>query len=242
MKRLIAGSVLAVVASFAPMVQLSPTLSVAAAPACGTGTLSEAELDAAFADPGLGRTDRQQGFGGGDYQHAYPLPDGRVLWMFQDLHFSNSNTLGATNAVHNGALIQEGSCWTIQGSQGRDFIGDALTQDSVRWFWPLDGEVGSDGRLRIFMAEMVNPNGTGAALGAAPVATWLATLDALTLSVLSFEPAPGNAPRDLFGWSVVSTDQYSYLYSHCYRQFINDLPGTGQFDAACMPHKPVVSI
>ena len=235
MKRLVVGSVVAVLASIAPMVQLSLAPRVAAAAACGTGTLGEAELDAAFANPGLGATDGHEGFGGGDYQHAYPLPDGRVLWMFQDLHFSNTNTLGATNAVHNGALIQDGSCWTIQGSQGRDFIGDALTRDSVDWFWPLDGEVGSDGLLRIFMVEMYNPNGNGAALGAAPIATWLATLDARTLEVLSFDPAPDSS-RDLYGWSVVSTDKYTYLYSHCYRQFINDLPNVGQFDAGCMQH------
>jgi hypothetical protein len=58
---------------------------------------------------------------------ADPLPDGRVLWSFQDLHFSNDNTLGATDAAHNAGLVQSGDCFTILGGRGRDFVSDALT-------------------------------------------------------------------------------------------------------------------
>ena len=217
-----------------------------AAPGCGRGTLDEAQLDAAFAVPGLGATGTTQGFGGGDYPHAYPLPDGRVLWMFQDLHFSNDENLRndnsvdlangtATNAVHNGAIVQQGTCFTVQGSRGRDFIGDAETQDSRTWFWPLDGEIGYDGNLWIFMVEMHNPNGTGATYPAAPVRTWLAILDPVTLEQRYFAPATDSSSR-LYGWSVVSTDQYSYLYSHCYRQYASPVNAIGQFDASCMPH------
>ena len=191
--------------------------------------LNEAQLDSVFANPGVGATARQEGFGGGDYPHAYPLPDGRVLWLFQDLHFSNDNVLGTTNAVHNGALVQEGNCWFIQGSMGRDFIGDLLTQDSRTWFWPMDGEIGYDGNLWIFMAEMRNPAGNGATQGALPARTWLAIVDPVSLRQLYFEPAT-NDSANLFGWSVVSTDQYSYLYSQCYRQFLNAPTGPSQFD------------
>ena len=205
-----------------------------ATPGCGTGALNEAQLDAVFANPGVGATLQQEGFGGGDYQRAYPLPDGRILWLFQDLHFSNDNVLGTTNAVHNGALVQEGNCWFIQGAQGRDFIGDLLTLDSRDWFWPLDGEIGFDGNLWIFMAEMRNPNGTGAVQGAVPVRTWLAIVDPVTLKQLYFEPATDDSTR-LFGWSVVSTDQFSYLYSQCYRQFVNAPTSAAQFDSSCTP-------
>lgn len=234
--RLVPAALLLIALVTSSLVVVSPHVPTAAAVnVCGGGTWGESRLDAAFASPGLGATGAQEGLGGGDYPHAYPLPDGRVLWMFQDMHFSNDEVLGATEAVHNGALIQDGACWTVQGSRGRDFIGDALTRDSERWFWPLDGEVGADGLLRIFMVEMRNPSGTGAGPGAAPVSTWLATLDATTLQELSFEPAPGDSSARLYGWSVVSTDRYSYLYSHCYRQFVNAPTGPSQFDAACMP-------
>jgi hypothetical protein len=186
-----------------------------------------------FAEQGLGQTARQEGFGGGDYQHAYPLPDGRVLWLFQDLQFSNDNQLTATNnAAHNAGLIESGDCFTILGGQGRDVIGDSYTIDSRDWFWPLDGEIGADGILWIFMVEMANPNGTGATLGAAPQRTWLAAIDPVTLAVRSFEPAPDSSTA-LYGWSIVTNGGYSYLYGNCFRQFINDVAGPGQFDTAC---------
>ena len=206
--------------------------------ACVRGLkLDAAQLNAAFARPGLGATDGFDGFGGGDYQHAYPLPDGRVLWLFQDTYFSNDDDLNnpPSNAAHNAALVQDGTCWTSLGRQGLDFVGDAQTIDSGRWFWPLDGEIGFDGKLWIFFAEMVNPTGTGANPGALPVRNWLAILDPNTLEQLYFAPAPASSPL-LYGWSVVSDDQYSYLYGHCYRQFLHPVAGTGQFDANCMPY------
>lgn len=213
-----------------------------AAPGCGRGGLSEAQLDAAFATAGLGATGTTQGFGGGDYPRAYPLPDGRIVWMFQDLHFSNDDDLlndvpdgSPTNAAHNAGLVQQGSCFTILGGRGLDLIGNEQTVDSTTWFWPMDGEIGIDGNLWIFMVEMNNPSGGGASHGAVPVRTWIAILHRTTLRQLYFEPAPDSSNR-LFGWSVVSSDRWSYLYSHCYRQFANQVDGVGQFDAACMPH------
>ena len=211
-----------------------------ASAACAAGsTLDATQLNAAFANPGLGAVGGAEGFGGGDYQHAYPLPDGRVLWLFQDMYFSNDNNLNSppNNAAHNAGLIQEGSCFTVLGSQGRDVIGDIETIDGRRWFWPLDGEIGFDGNLWIFMAEMSNASGNGAATGALPVRTWLAILDPVTLHQLYFAPAPdAGASKALYGWSVVSNDQWSYLYGHCYRQFVNDVNGPGQFDSTCMPN------
>jgi hypothetical protein len=211
-----------------------------ASAACTAGaTLDAAQLNAAFAAPGLGATGSAEGLGGGDYQHAYPLPDGRVLWLFQDMYFSNDNNLNSppNNAAHNAGLIQQGSCFTVLGSQGRDVIGDIETIDSRRWFWPLDGEIGFDGNLWIFMAEMSNSSGNGAATGALPVRTWLAILDPVTLRQLYFAPAPDSgASKALYGWSIVSNDRWSYLYGNCYRQFANDVNGPGQFDSTCMPN------
>jgi hypothetical protein len=217
-----------------------------ASASCAAGTqLGAADLNSAFSKPGLGASGGAQGFGGGDYQHAYPLPNGRVLWLFQDLYFSDDNDLNEppNNAAHNSGLIEQGSCFTILGTQGRDFIGDAQTIDSERWFWPLDGEIGFDGNLWIFMAEMYNPAGTGASLGALPVKTWLAIIDPDTLQQVYFQPAAdAGASPALYGWSITSDDHYSYLYGHCYRQFVHDVNGPGQFDASCMPNSYVARV
>ena len=213
---------------------VAPAAEVAvAAPDCTPGKLDAAQLNAIFASPGVGGS---QGYAGGDYPHAYPLPDGRVLWLFQDVFYSGDNDLrdSLTAAAHNGGVVQSGSCFTTIGGPGHNAIGNEGTQPLSRWFWALDGEIGYDGMLWIFLAEMRNPNGTGAGLGTAPSGTFLARIDPATLEVLSVAPAP-DASASLYGWSVVSTDRYSYLYGHCYRQYVHDVNGPGQFDSTCMP-------
>jgi hypothetical protein len=233
----VVGVVAALVLSFVGAGPTQP--QVAAAPGCAA-SLDAGDLNAVFAQPGVGATAGAEGYGGGDYPHAFPLPDGRVLWMFQDMYFGNTNRLAATNAVHNGAIVQDGACWTIQGSQGRDFIGDALTDDSRRWFWPLDAEVGSDGNLWVFMAEMENPNGNGAALGVRPVRTWRAVLDPSTLAQIDFGPARNDSAQ-LYGQSIVSTDAWTYLYGNCYRQFVGAPVGPSEFDP-CMRNSYVARV
>lgn len=214
--------------------------SAAATAACDPGrpaNLGETELDALFAGPGLGATAGLEGYGGGDYPHAYPLGGNRVLWLFQDLHYSNDDNLASppNYAAHNAGLLQEGDCFTILGGRGRDLIGDAQTADSRRWFWPLDGELDADGQLTIFMAEMANPQGTGAGPGTLPVRTWMAILDPVTLTQRYFAPVEPHDAR-LFGWSVVTAGEWSYLYAHCNRQWLNGSVGVDGFDPSCSPH------
>lgn len=208
--------------------------------ACDPGraaNLGEGDLDARFAGAGLGATPALEGYGGGDYPHAYVLGGNRVLWLFQDLHYSNDENLAspANYAAHNAGLLQAGDCFTILGGRGRDLIGDAQTADSRRWFWPLDGELNADGQLTVFMAEMANPRGTGAGPGTLPVRTWMAILDPVTLEQLYFAPVEPHDGR-LFGWSVVTAGEWSYLYAHCNRQWLNDSVGVDGFDPSCSPH------
>ena len=212
--------------------------SLPAAAACGSSSLTAAQLNGVFANPGTGAGGGVAGYGGGDYQRVYALPDGRNLWLFQDMFFSNDNDLrdSMTMAAHNAGLVQSGNCWSIVGGpKMNNYIGKAQTTPLFHWFWPMDGEIGADGALWVFMAEMRNPSGQGATWGAAPVGTWVARIDPASLAVLSFNPAPSNTTR-LYGWSVTSDATHSYLYGHCYRQFTNQVSSVGQFDSKCMPH------
>lgn len=165
------------------------------------------------------------GFSGADYPHAYPLPDGRVLWLFQDVFVGVGQTLDEARFAHHGGVVQDGSCLTpLPGSTGADphsWLAPEREVPGRHWFWPLDGELGADGALWVFFAEMHNPNGTGAAMGALPVGTWTARVDPYTLQVLSFVPATDRSVA-LHGWSIASDDRFSYLFGHCYRQFVPD--------------------
>ncbi len=232
--------------SAAVIVSLLAPVGTVSADGCDGSKLDAGQLNQIFANPDVGGANgggSGAGYAGGDYPHAYPLPDGRVLWLFQDIFYSADDDVrdSLTSAAHNGGLVQDGSCFTPFGSPGHNAIGQGATTPMARWFWPLDGEIGYDGALWIFMAEMQNPLRTGAGPGTVPAHTWLARLDPATLQVLSFAPAPDNS-ADLFGWSVVSDDHYSYLYGHCYRQYINDVIGPGQFDASCMPNSELARV
>ena len=236
MRRTSIRSLLAATAALVGCTFIASTPAPTAAATC-TANLSAAQLNTVFASPGVGRTATTTGYGGGDYQHVYDLGGGRRLWLFQDVFFSNDNDLrdSMQDAAHNAGLLQRGNCWsTVGAGHMRNFIGSAQTTPLRHWFWPMDGERGADGKLWIFMAEMANPNGTGATWGAAPVGTWVARIDPLTLKVLSFTKARVGGTR-LYGWSVVSDSKWSYLYGHCYRQYIHQVSGVSQFDATCMP-------
>ncbi len=151
---------MAVLVALGSLVVLQGRDTPSAQAACAAGNLTARQLNTVFAQPGIGRTATARGFGGGDYEHVYELPGGRKLWLFQDMFFSNDNDLRdtMTYAAHNAGLVQTGRCWTLVGGpQMRNFIGSSLTTPLYHWFWPMDGEIGADGALWIFMAEMSNP-------------------------------------------------------------------------------------
>ena len=160
------------------------------------------------------------GLAGADYPHAYALPDGRTLWLFQDAFIGADDQLGDDRFAHNAAVVQSGNCFELlptSGGNGTSWIGSWVERGLRQWFWPLDAEVGADGYLWLFLAEVHNPNGSGAAAGAEPVATWRARYRLPDLELVDLEPA-ADASRSLFGYSIVSDDDWTYLFGHCYRQ------------------------
>ena len=207
----------------------------AAAATCATSTTA-AGLDDFF------RADDAAGLAGADYPHAYALPDGRTLWLFQDAFVGADDQLGDDRFAHNAALVQTGDCFELlptSGGSGTSWIGSWVESELEQWFWPLDAEVGADGHLWLFLAEVRNPNGSGAAIGAEPVATWRARYRLPDLELVDLEPA-ADASSALFGYSIVSDDDWTYLYGHCYKQYV---PETGAgFDPSCSPYAYVARV
>ena len=174
------------------------------------------------------------GIVGADYQRATELPDGRVFWTFQDGAIRTAP--GRIDIVHNIAAIQDGPCFTFLYGGSRaaplPYLFAGSTDPYRRWFWPLGSEVGSDGLLHVFTAELVE-RGTSYLSVAEPVATRIAVVDLDTLSVV-WEASPANASADLYGWSVTSDHAWTYLYAHCFRQFgYDDYLGVPAHDLDC---------
>jgi hypothetical protein len=152
---------------------------------------------------------------GGDYQRVFVLPDGDVLWLLQDVFVPTSS---GPRLVHNAGLLQRDGRTELLVSAGpSSYLFADQTDRYHHWYWPLDGSVGSDGALHVFVAEMVE-HGSRYLSFVEPVATWVVTIDTATMDVVDRRPAP-DPSNALYGWSVVSADEYTYLFAHCYRQF-----------------------
>ena len=154
-----------------------------------------------------------------DYQRTLALPDGRVLWTFQDAFLPTSN--GGTTMVHSAGLVQNGNCFSQlragASSSPAAWLLPERTAPFQRWFWPLGAAMGSDGDVRIFVAEM-RERGTHYLDKVEPVGTWVVRLRFSDLNVVQARPAADASPS-LYGWSVTSDAHWTYLYGYCYRQF-----------------------
>lgn len=174
------------------------------------------------------------GLVGADYQRAVELPDGRALWLFHDGAVHTAP--GVISIVHNLAMLQDGRCFDVLygGTQAAptSFALAAETVPFERWFWPLDAEVGADGLLYVFVAEMVE-RGEEYLTEVEPVGTRVVTFDPVSDAIVG-EASPGNASAALYGWSITSDDRWTYLYAQCYRQFGYDVYiFTRAFDRSC---------
>jgi hypothetical protein len=158
-------------------------------------------------------------FRGADYQRAFPLPDGRILWVFQDVYVRGR---GATNTfVHNAALVQDNTCFTVlydgTFASPDEYLFPDDTDRREHWFWPLAGDMGADGMFHLYVAEM-RERGPTYLSKTEPVATWRVRIDPNTLQVVDGQPA-SDPSASLYGWSIVTDGAWSYLYAHCHRQF-----------------------
>jgi hypothetical protein len=153
---------------------------------------------------------------GMDYQRAFDLDDGRTLWVFQDVFVRTPN---GAELVHNAGAVQDGMCFheLLSGNASAPWIASEDTDRFHRWFWPLGGHQRSPNSFVLYLAEM-EERGHHYLANATPVATWTAVIDLDSLAASELVPAPDPSAA-LYGWDVVTDDQFVYLFAHCYRQF-----------------------
>jgi hypothetical protein len=214
-----ASSVVLLIVSLCLVLDRAPTASAAGAVSPALAKAERCLADARIDLLGGLFDSEPAGVVGADYQRATELPDGRVLWTFQDAAIR----VGPDDIriVHNIGAIQDGACFTILYRGTRDapqpFLYADRTVPFERWYWPLDAETGADGRIYVFVAEMVE-RGEDYLTRTEPTATLLVALDPATMLTVGSSPAPNSSPS-LYGWSVTSDATWTYLYGQCYRQF-----------------------
>lgn len=165
---------------------------------------------------------------GWDYQHVYPLGDDRYLWLFQDAfldHSGTKTTFDTARFIHNAAMVQDGSCFTLthRGSADRPApfeVGDGTVDVRSKWLWPMGGEVVDD-RLYVFWVEMLKdpydpdpPDG----LGWHPNQVFLASYDTETLERLTWESPRNNDVLPIYGYAVSSDETHTYFFGNTFEQ------------------------
>ncbi len=158
------------------------------------------------------------GIVGADYPRTLALPNGNVLWTFQD---ARVRTPTGTRYVHNIGMMQVGRCFSILvgGSSSRPeaWLFPQHTAPEFRWFWPLDAEMGADGQVYVFSTEM-HERGDSYLSRTEPGGTFVARVDPDNWNV-EWYGTPADTSDDLYGWSIESDDEWTYLFAHCHRQF-----------------------
>jgi hypothetical protein len=224
------------VAAGSTIVRAEPARPTVRSPAAA-GSFTAGTVCLADSDPGRLDTlfdTEPGGVVGADYQRALALPDGRVFWTFQDA----AVRVGPDDIriVHSIAVLQDGACFTVRyggtRSAPRPMFFAERTVQFERWFWPLDSVIGDDGRVYVYAAEM-EERGDEYLTHAVPVRTHVAVFDPATDTVVD-EALPPNSSNDLYGWSITSDDDWTYLYAHCYRQFgFDEYATVAAFDRSC---------
>lgn len=197
------------VAPPAPVVDnLSPITSPDFGDWCAAG-LDAASLNTFF-------NDAHGQFFGADYQRAYRLPDDRVLWMFQDAFLTIN---GSQVLAHNVGMIQSGKCFTLLTSSSGNhswLMNDATNGNSV-WYWAMGGKVTADGTtLQIAVTEMTE-RGAKYLSNVEPTGTYIVNINLADMSTTSTLAAWSSAA--LYGWTITSDSDFTYLYGWCYKQF-----------------------
>ncbi|MFW2333434.1 hypothetical protein, partial [Ilumatobacter sp.] len=190
----------------------APHLAAAASDDCLQQASSAESLNAAF-DSGL------DNIVGADYQRAFELDDGRVLWVFQDAFIDDG--AGDPTLVHNAGAIQDGMCFAslAGGTETRpaSWIAPEQTNRFRQWYWPLDGYQQDAQTFVLYLADM-EERGSAYLDTATPLATVSVEVDLDSMTAGELEGAP-NPTTDLYGFEVTTDDEYRFLYSHCHRQF-----------------------
>ncbi len=156
---------------------------------------------------------------GADQGSSLRLPDGRLLWVFDDTFQGGEEPDGSrspgTRFVHNSLVLSDGGCLRgVTGPTGAEVVPD--TPDG-QWFWPLHAVV-DGGRLFLPSSRVARVTGPDDVSSFSTDGTWLAELTlpaggTPTFSRLWSTPAsgtPDTTPQ--WGSAVAQADGYTYVY------------------------------
>jgi len=164
----------------------------------------------------------QSGFGSsigqwqaGDVPHSYPLPNGTTMWMLNDsfLSLAPNDPIGSKSTFVRNTAILENQQAELSLLESRHSYLDEGERLLDRWWWFHGGHVQGD-LLSVVTTQMVRRGPRGWAINFEPTTTWITTLQWRTGRILKMQPAPNYGVSPIYGFSVASDQQWTYLYGN----------------------------
>lgn len=159
-------------------------------------------------------------FVAGDIPRAYPLDAGTTLWVTNDSFLASDSGLARQGGarlsdarlVRNAAFTERAGRLGLIHAPGTEFLpheGDHLDQ----WWW-FHGGLVVDGELRVIVTRMRRTGPVGWAINSVYDETWLARFSAVDGALLDLAPAPSRSGDPIYGFSVASDADWTYLYGN----------------------------
>jgi hypothetical protein len=157
----------------------------------------------------------------GDIPRAYELDGGRTLWVTNDSFLSadrTARTIEEATFQRNAAFTERRGRLGLIHSPGEPFLPNDSGSHFDQWWW-FHGAVNVGDRLEVFVSLMRRTGELGWAINFTYAETWIATISGRDGSILDLRPAPNRGTEPLYGFSVASDDDFTYLFGNTARYF-----------------------
>ena len=152
----------------------------------------------------------------GDIPRAYDLGNDRTLWITNDSYLTDDPDVDSVQDAHfqrNAAFVERDGRLGLIHSPLESFLPNGGGSHFGQWFW-FHGSVRVDDRLEAFVSLMRRTGPLGWAINFEYAETWIVSISTRDGSISNLRPAPNRSTKPLYGFSVASDEQWTYLFGN----------------------------
>jgi hypothetical protein len=158
----------------------------------------------------------------GDIPRSYDLGDGGTLWVTNDSYLTDDSKLqGVAGATfqRNAAFVERNGRLGLIHPIEEPYLGNGGGSHFDQWFW-FHGSVLVGEHIEAFVSLMRRTGPLGWAINFEYAETWIASISTRDGSIIDLRPAPNPGTKPLYGFSVASDDEWTYLFgNHAFYDF-----------------------
>lgn len=152
----------------------------------------------------------------GDVPRAYDLGNDRTLWITNDSYLTDDRAVtavGDASFQRNAAFVERDGRLGLIHSPFEPFLANGGGSHFDQWFW-FHGSVRVGDRIEAFVSLMRRTGPLGWAINFEYADTWIASISTRDGSIIDLRPAPNRGTKPLYGFSVASDDEWTYLFGN----------------------------